>query len=144
MPYRPLGEFLGAGANKRLSAHTIASFMFLQGVPNFDDLTIDAAMSARILRQLLRGPAVEWWVNSAQTKRPGQPAWLAFDGISMRLTSAGHTKVVQRAQGEERTSAGRRSPYNVLLQDIRLALDLITNGPRSALGAGTALEFIET
>lgn len=141
MPYRPLGEFLGAGANKRLSAHTIASFMFLQGVPNFDDLTIDAAMSARVLRELLRMRAVEYWTN-VRSDRPGEPAWLAADESAMRLTSAGLNKVIQRAHGEDRTAAGRRSPYNVSLQAIRLALDLITNGPQSTLGAGVPLAFI--
>ena len=143
MPYRPQGEFTGVGASKRLSAHSIASFMFLQGAASFDDLTIEAPMNASILRQLLRRSAVDYWTN-LQSGRPGEPAWLAVDGSSMRLTPAGRTKVIQRVHGEERTSNGRRSPYNVLLPDIRLALDLITNGPRSPLGAGILLEFFET
>lgn len=143
MPYRPQGEFIGAGANKRLSAHTIASFMFLQGAANFDDLTVDAAMSARVLRELLGMRAVEYWTNLRNDRR-GEPAWLAADGSAIRLTSAGLNKVVQRAHGEDRTAAGRRSPYNVSLQHIRLALDLITNGPRSTLGAGVPLALVET
>lgn len=141
MPYRPQGEFLGVGANKRLSAHTIASFMFVQGVSNFDDLTIDAAMNTRVLRQLLGMRAIEYWTN-VRSDRRGEPAWLVADESAMRLTSAGLNKVVQRAHGEDRTAAGKRSPYNVSLQAIRLAFDLVANGPRSALGAGAPLVFI--
>lgn len=141
MPYRPQGEFLGAGANKRLSAHTIASFMFLQGVSNFDDLTIDSAMNARVLRELLGIRAVEYWTNIRSDRR-GEPAWLVADESAMRLTSAGLNKVIQRARGEDRTAVGKRSPYNVSLQAIRLALDLIANGPRSTLGADTPLALI--
>ncbi len=143
MAYRPQGEFVGAGANKRLSAHTIASFMFLQGAANFDDLTADAAMSARILRQLLGTRAIEYWTNMRSDRR-GEPAWLANHGSVMRLTSAGLNKVNQRAHGEDRTAVGRRSPYNVSLQGIRLAFDLISNGPQSTLGADIPLVYIET
>jgi hypothetical protein len=142
MPYRPQSEFLGAGAKKRLSAHTIASFMFLQGAPNVDDLTIDTAMSTRVLRELLGMRAVEYWSN-VRSDRRGEPAWLATAESAMRLTSAGLNKVIQRAHGEDRTATGGRSPYNVSLQGIRLALDLIENGPRSTLGAGVPLVFIE-
>jgi hypothetical protein len=141
MPYRPQGEFLGAGANKRLSAHTIASFMFLQGVSNFDDLTIDGAMNTRVLCELLGMRAIEYWTN-VRSDRPGEPAWLVADESATRLTSAGLNKVSQRAHGEDRTAAGRRSPYNVSLQAIRLAVDLIANGPRSTLGADAPLAFI--
>jgi hypothetical protein len=87
--------------------------------------------------------AVEYWTNLRNDRR-GEPAWLADHGSAMRLTSAGLNKVNQRAQGEDRTAIGRRSPYNVSLQGIRLALDLITDGARSTLGAVTALVHIET
>jgi len=142
MPYRPQGEFTGLGASKRLSAHSIASFTFLQGAANFDDLTIEAPMMASNLRRLLRRSAVDYWTNS-QSGRPGERAWLTIDGSSMRLTPAGLNKVFKRAHGEDRTSNGRRSPYNVSLHDIRLALDLIANGSRSALGGGIPLEFFD-
>lgn len=86
MPYRPQGEFVGSGANKLLSAHTIASFMYLQGVSEYQHLRADAGMCARVLRGLLRKTAIEWWVNSTPPRRPGEPSWLAFDRSSMNLT----------------------------------------------------------
>ena len=142
MPFRPHGEFIGTGANKQLSAHTIATFMYLQGAKNFDDLKTEVPMNAITLKRLLRGRAVEWWTN-ARNERPGEPAWLALDGTTIRLTPDGLSKVIQRAHGEDRTASDRRSPYNVSLNDIRLALDLIYNGSRSTLGAVAPLEFIE-
>ena len=142
MPYRPLREFTGVGANKRLSAHSIASFMFLQGAANCDDLSVEAKMNAGVLCQLLRRSAIGYWTN-LQSGRPGEPAWLISDGSSMRLTPAGLDKVIQRVHGEERTSIGRRSPFNVSPHDVRVALDLVTNGPRSPLGSDIDLERFE-
>lgn len=142
MPYRPQGNFEGVGANKKLSAHTIASFMFLQGVSNFDDLTIDRAMNKRVLHELLGTRAVEYWTN-VRSDRPGEPAWLVAEDSAMRLTPAGLNKVSLRTHGEDRIATGRRSPYNVSLHLIRLAFDLIANGPRSTLGADAPLTFIQ-
>lgn len=144
MAYRPEGDFVGVGANKRLSAHTLAAFMFLQRVENIEDLRVEYAMNAPVLRRLLRKRAVEWWINSNQTERQGEPSWLVSDGILIWLTPAGLSKVIQRSHGDERISSGRLSSFNVSTPDIQLALDLITNGQLSLLGSSMALEFIET
>jgi hypothetical protein len=122
-----------------LSAHTIASFMHLQHKRNFDDLMTAQAMPTTRLHELLRSRAFDWWHNDNGTERLGEPPWLVTDSDGTRLTEAGLEKVHRRAHGEERTSNGRRSGYNVSLNDIRLALDLIENGPSSTLGKKIAL-----
>lgn len=142
MAFRPFGEFEGRGANKRLSAHTIATFLHLQNVNAVDDLTCDAAMNAVVLRDLLRGRAIAWWVNSPPTERAGEPAWLHANGRDFHLTTEGLAKVRSRANGQERTVAGSRSAYNVSLSDIHEALQLIQLGPESTLGASMELSQV--
>lgn len=134
MPFRPTTEFTGTGAKKQLSAHTIASFMHLQRKMNFDELTTDTPMPTAHLRELLRQRAFDWWHNENAKERPGEPPWLVTDSAGTLLTEAGLEKIIRRIHGEEFTSNGRRSGYNVSPNDIRLALDLIENGPHSMLG----------
>lgn len=143
MPYRPQSEFTGVGAKKRLSAHTIATLIYLQNVQDVDGLRVTIQMSTHVLSRLLRKRALAWWTNVDQIERPGEPAWLVLASASTTLTSAGLLKITQRTRGEERASDGRLSPYNVSSSDIRLALDLIARGPQSTLGADVPLEYIE-
>jgi hypothetical protein len=142
MPYRPQGEFVGRGSKKRLSAHTLASFLYLQGATSVDLLGCEVAMDSQILERLIRNPAMEWWLNINGRERPGEPPWLRSSGSNTRLTEEGLSKIIRRVRGEEITADGRRSPYNVLISDVNAALQLIQNGPNSALGSGTELEWI--
>ena len=142
MPYRPLGDFSGRGSKKRLSAHTIASFMHLQRLAAVDQLSCDVPMNTDILSRLIRRSAINWWLNIDQRERSGEPAWLVNEGMSTSLTEPGLAKIIRRTQGEERTADGRISSYNVTTAEIQEALQLIEYGPNSQIGSNIELESI--
>lgn len=142
MPFRPQAEFAGRGAKCRLSSHTIASFMALQNVASPEALGEHTQMNLRLLQGLLRRRAMQWWMNDGGTERPGEPAWLTIAGDAGYLTRSGLLKIRHRLRREERTSDGRRSPYNVSSADVQRALELVLHGPSSSLGADTELEEI--
>lgn len=92
--YRPKAELTG----KRLSAHTIASIMVVQGATKPDAIASDVAMRADLLRFLLRERTIEYWKSNG---------WLKADpfGAELRLTTDGHRKVEGRLAGEPKAQA---------------------------------------
>lgn len=92
--YRPKAELTG----KRLSAHTIASFMAAQGADRPDAITSNVAMRADLLRFLLRERAITYWRSNG---------WLKADpfGTELRLTNDGIRKVEDRLAGEPKAQA---------------------------------------
>jgi hypothetical protein len=127
--YRIRDEFSGHGANKRLSAHTIASFLALQNVDDVDLLSVEIAMPKDQLLRLVRSSAFYWWLGGGEATEHGEP-WLRVDGSSVYLTPLGLAKVHARVSGTERTSNGRKSSYNVDPEEVSTARDLILYGPR--------------
>lgn len=70
MIYRPEAAL----TDKRLSAHTLASFMELQNLNDPADIAADVEMPAKLLRPLLRKSAIAYWTRSDH-------GWLKIDAF---------------------------------------------------------------
>lgn len=112
--------------SKELSAHTLATFMVLQGASDPAGIGSEISMPSAVLRQLIRGTAFSYW------KKNG---WLQQSGDSVSLTSAGSAKVADRL-------SGRDGGYSVGRDDVQYMADVIRRGPDSPFAGGESLEEI--
>lgn len=109
--YRPKAELTG----KRLSAHTIASFMAAQGSNRPEAVASDVSMREDLLRFLLRERTITYWKANG---------WLKADpfGTELRLTTDGRRKVEGRLAGEPKAQAVTAPQVLEALQVISGAL----------------------
>jgi hypothetical protein len=86
--HRPARELKG----KELTAHTVASFMVLQGALTPNQVQPEALMKADALKFLIRDSAISHWTSRKN-------GWLEKSGDSYFLTETGFRKTLDRANG---------------------------------------------
>lgn len=112
--------------NKELSAHTLATFMVLQGADDPGLIRGGIGMHGDALKKLIRDTAFNHW------KKNG---WLQLSGDAVSLTSPGSAKVADRLSGRERG-------YSVSREEVLHMADIIRRGPGSPFAGGEPLETI--
>ncbi len=111
---------------KELSAHTLATFLVLQGGTDPRQIDSGISMPSDVLRRLIRETAFKYWKTNG---------WLQQSGDSALLTSAGSAKVADRL-------AGRDGGYSVGRDEVLHMADIIRRGPGSPFAGGETLETI--
>ncbi|SIT40096.1 hypothetical protein BN2476_230386 [Paraburkholderia piptadeniae] len=106
--YRPKSELTG----KWLLAHTIASFMFSQGLDSPEELRKDSPMRADVLRFLLRKRAVAYWTANDWLRKS------AMEG-GFTLTEKGLPKVHDRLEGKPKGQPVKAAEIKSAEQVIR-------------------------
>jgi hypothetical protein len=104
---------------KELSAHTIASFLVMQGVEHVSELRPDRPMNKAALRYVNDSSAINHWLASGRIRIVGETIVLMAEGIR---------ECAERESGEARDAAGRRKKECVSPELVRLMRDAILHG----------------
>lgn len=104
---------------KELSAHTIASFLVMQGVEHVPALRPNRPMNKAALRYVNDLSAINHWLRSGRIDTVGETIVLTADGIR---------ECVERESGEARDAAGRRKKECVSPELIRVMREAILFG----------------
>ncbi len=109
MIYRPHRQLRG----KELSANTLASFLYAQGINSVDELAPNVDMRLDVLLFLNNSKMIRYWTDNG---------WLIQTGVTAQLTAAGIEKSIKRITGQDGSYSVEEIQVNEALQLIRGAI----------------------